>query len=94
MIRTHAARAAVTVALITALTAVFALGASRAYADDPRERPCQPDVQAAVRAALPTATTVRCPVVSPEYQIVNGTSVPVQPDTAPVTAEAVHRHWM
>ncbi|HEX3476292.1 MAG TPA: NADH-quinone oxidoreductase subunit J [Kofleriaceae bacterium] len=97
MIRTCAARATVTVALIAVVrtavvtavvTALFWLGASRAYADEPRERPCQPSVESAVRAALPTATAVRCPVVNPEYQIVNGQSV-LQPDTAPVTAEAV-----
>jgi NADH-quinone oxidoreductase subunit J len=92
MIRTHAARATVTVALITALiavvTALLGLTASRAYADDPRERPCQASVEAAVRAVLPTATAVRCPVVNPEYQIVNGQSV-LQSDTAPVAAEAV-----
>ena len=90
MIRTHAARAAAAVALITAVvTALFWLGASRAYADDPHERPCQPSVEAAVHVALPTATTVRCPVVNPEYEIVNGQSVALQSDAAPVTAEAV-----
>ena len=89
MTRTHAARATVTVALITAVFSLGSLWAPRAYADDPRERPCQANVEAAVRAALPTATAVRCPVASAEFQIVNGTSVPVQPGTAPVTAEAV-----
>jgi NADH-quinone oxidoreductase subunit J len=89
MIRTHAARATVTVALITAvLTAVLWLGASRAYADESRERPCQTNVEVAVRGALPNAAAIRCPVVSPEYQIVNGASE-LRPDTAPVTAEAV-----
>jgi NADH-quinone oxidoreductase subunit J len=85
MIRTHAARAIVAVALITA---VCSLGAPRAHADESRDRPCQPSVEAAVRGALPNAVSVRCPVVGPEYQIVNGQSE-LRPDTAPVTAEAV-----
>ena len=91
MIRTHAARATGTVALITAVvTAVLCFGASRAHADDPRERSCQgqPNVEAAVRAALPTATVVRCPVLERETQIVNG-SAPMPTYIEPVTAEAV-----
>ncbi len=90
MIRTHAARATVTVALITAVvTALFWLWAPRAYADDPRERPCQPSVEVAVRAALPAATAIRCPVGNAEYRIVNGKSELLRADTDPVTAEAV-----
>jgi NADH-quinone oxidoreductase subunit J len=91
MIRTHAARAAVTVALISAVvTALLWLWAPRAYADDPRDRPCQPSsVEKAVRDALPTATAVRCPVLGPENEIVNGVSRPLRSDTDPVTAEAV-----
>jgi len=81
MTRTHAVLAAAAAAL------VILLGAPRAYADDPRERPCQPNVDAAVHAALPTATVVRCPVGSPEYQIVNGQSVLV--GDGGTTAEAV-----
>ncbi len=85
MTRSHAARATVTVALITAVVSRWA---PRAYADDPRERPCQPNVEAAVRAALPTATSARCPVVSAETHIVNGTAA-MPTYVEPVTAEAV-----
>jgi NADH-quinone oxidoreductase subunit J len=85
MIRTHAARATVAVALFTA---VCSLRVPRAHADESRERPCQANVEAAVRGALPNAASVRCPVVGSEYQIVNGQSE-LRPDTAPVTAEAV-----
>jgi NADH-quinone oxidoreductase subunit J len=86
MIRSHAARAVTTAALITA---VVSLWAPRAYADDPRERPCQANVEKAVREALPTVTVVRCPVLEPEAQIVNGTAVQTRSDTDPVAAEAV-----
>jgi NADH-quinone oxidoreductase subunit J len=74
-----AAAAAVAVVVLVA-------GASAARADDPRERPCQPKVEASVRAALPTATAIRCPVVEPEFRIVNGQSVPLP---AATRAEAV-----
>jgi NADH-quinone oxidoreductase subunit J len=86
MIRSHAARAATTVALITA---VLSLWAPRAYADDPRERPCQANVEKAVREALPNVTVVRCPVLEPEARIVNGAAVQTRSDTDPVAAEAV-----
>jgi NADH-quinone oxidoreductase subunit J len=92
MIRSHASvrRSIATVALITAVvTALLWLWAPRAYADDPRERPCQGNVERAVREALSTATVVRCPVLEPESQIVNGAAVPTRGDLAPVTAEAV-----
>jgi NADH-quinone oxidoreductase subunit J len=75
-----------TFGLVAVVAVVTALGASRAYADDPRERQCQPNVEAAVRAALPTATSVRCPVIGPEYRIVNGQSVLLPAET--ITAEA------
>jgi NADH-quinone oxidoreductase subunit J len=88
MIRT-CARATVTVALITAVaTALFGLWAPRAYADDPRDRACQPpSVETAVRASLPTATSIRCPVREGESEIVNGESRQLKADTA--IAEAV-----
>jgi NADH-quinone oxidoreductase subunit J len=85
MTRTHAVFA--TLASVALVTVVTSLWAPRAYADDPRERPCQPNVEAAVRAALSNATQVRCPVTDPEYQIVNGRSVPVKGDV--IHAEAV-----
>ncbi|HEX3764112.1 MAG TPA: NADH-quinone oxidoreductase subunit J [Kofleriaceae bacterium] len=69
MIRIHVVLAAAVAAAL-----VILLGAPGAYADEPRERVCQPSVEAAVRAALPTATQVRCPVNASEYQIVNGHS--------------------
>ena len=56
---------------------VLVAGAGSARADDPRQRPCQPSEEAAVRAALPTATVVRCPILEPEFRIVNGQSVPL-----------------
>src|SRR3954463_866539 len=84
MIRSHARvrRWTATVALITAVvTALLWLWAPRAYADDPHERPCEfPTVEPAVRAALPLATKVRCPVEG---------SVSTPDYLAPVTAEAV-----
>ena len=92
MIRSHASVRCSTaiVALITAVvTALLWLWAPRAYADDPRERQCQPNVERAVREALATATVVRCPVLEPVSRIVNGKAVLTQGDLAAVTAEAV-----
>jgi NADH-quinone oxidoreductase subunit J len=84
MIRSHASvrRSIATVALITAVVTAFLwLWAPRAYADDPRERPCQGSVEQAVREALATATVVRCPVLE---------TVSTPPtNLEPVTAEAV-----
>jgi NADH-quinone oxidoreductase subunit J len=52
--------------------AVLVLGAPDAAADDLLERPCQPQVEAAVRTALPTATVVHCPVAGSVSRIVAG----------------------
>jgi len=79
------ARLARPIAAAVALVVLIA-GARPAAADDPRERPCQPKVEAAVRAALPTSASIHCPVLDQEFQIVNGQSVPRPADT--VTAEA------
>jgi NADH-quinone oxidoreductase subunit J len=81
MTRTHVVLAAAAAAL------VILLGAPRAYADEPRERACQPNVEVAVRSALPTAVRVQCPVNDSEFQIVNGRSE-LRSD-AGMTAEAV-----
>ncbi len=81
MTRIHVVLAAAAAAL------VILLGAPRAFADEPRERACQPGVEAAVRGALPTAVKVQCPVNDSEFQIVNGRSE-LRAD-AGMTAEAV-----
>ena len=71
-----------------AVVAISAIGARDAAADEPLERPCQPNVQAVVRAALPTAGVIHCPRREPEFDIVNGQSVPRK---VPVIAETVLR---
>ncbi|HEX7841353.1 MAG TPA: NADH-quinone oxidoreductase subunit J [Kofleriaceae bacterium] len=76
---------------VAAVAALAVLGARDARADNPRERQCQPNIEAAVRAAFPSARPgiegVRCPVFGPEYRIVNGQSIPIATDA--VKAEAV-----
>jgi NADH-quinone oxidoreductase subunit J len=66
-----------TLIIFTAVAAAIAVASPReAAADDPHERPCQPAVEAAVRAALGTALAASPHIVCPEH-----------PDL--VTAEAV-----
>jgi NADH-quinone oxidoreductase subunit J len=72
---------------VVALAAVIATGARSAAADDVLERPCQPSIQGAVRAALPTAGVIHCPGDA-EYDIVNGQSVLRK---VPITAVTVLR---
>lgn len=84
MIRTGIVRSSLAAAAVWAF--LLLAGASTARADDARERPCQPRIESAVRAALPTSTAIRCPATSPEYRIVNGQSVPLPSST--IEAEA------
>jgi NADH-quinone oxidoreductase subunit J len=86
MTRSAVNRFASAFAFAAAVAVVLTAAASSARADDPRQRPCQASEEAAVRAALPTATAVRCPVLDPEFRIVNGQSVPLPTS---VKAEAV-----
>jgi NADH-quinone oxidoreductase subunit J len=69
------------IAVVAVAAFTWLAGARDAAADDPRERPCQPDVEAQVRVALPAASSVRCPVTAPVYRIVNGQSVLVATDS-------------
>lgn len=84
-------RSSIAIWVVAAVAALALFGARDAAADNPRQRPCQPAIDAAVRAAFPSARPgiagVRCPVIEPEYHIVNGQSVPVSGDA--VKAEAV-----
>jgi NADH-quinone oxidoreductase subunit J len=84
-------RSSIAIWVVAAVAALALLGAPGARADSPRERPCQPNIEAAVRAAFPSARPgidgVRCPVLGDEYRIVNGQSIPVPMDG--VKAEAV-----
>ena len=75
------------VAALATLT-IGAGGVRDAAADNALERPCQPNVQAAVRLALPTAGTIYCPQREKEVDIVNGQAVPRK---LAVTAETVLR---
>jgi hypothetical protein len=73
---------------MVAVAAIVTIGARGAAADSALERPCQPNVQAVVRAALPTAGMLHCPVREAEFDIVSGQSVPRK---VAVTAETVLR---
>ena len=79
-----------TLILVTVVAGVAALGARPAAADDPRERPCQPQVEAGVRGALgpSLAATARivCPVSGSVARVVDGKAVQEPVDV--VTAEA------
>jgi NADH-quinone oxidoreductase subunit J len=78
-----------TLIFVIVVAGVAALGARPAAADDPHERPCQPAVEAGVRAALGTSLApgahIVCPVDEPEFRVVNGQAVPEHPEV--VTAE-------
>jgi NADH-quinone oxidoreductase subunit J len=80
-----------TLMLVTVVVGVVAGGPRPAAADDPHDRPCQPPVEAGVRAALGVTLAgnphIVCPVYKPEVRIVNGQAIVDHPDV--VTAEAV-----
>jgi NADH-quinone oxidoreductase subunit J len=80
-----------TLILVTVVVGLATLGARRAAADDPHERPCQPAVEAGVRAALGTSLApgahIVCPVYRPEVRVVNGQALSIDEHSDVATAE-------